>query len=254
VAPDRVVEKRERSTACEYCLAALERQRLLSEPLSDADCQRELALALCPDCGWWFATETYSAPTHVDVGYTTRTAHAVGVARRYDIAAFNAPLGELRRYLARHPEHLAQVNPTAFERLLADCLKDAYGAADVIHTGKTSDGGIDIKMIITNDETFLIQVKRRSHLGRHEGVRVVRELNGVLFREGIAKGMVLTTAKGYTRAARSEVNVRTPTVRPYHVELLAFEDIVRMLRLVPTLPYKPWQGHIERLGVFWRQC
>ena len=117
--------------------------------------------------------------------------------------------------LLNGPRHMAHVDPRAFEKLMQDCLRSAYGPCEVTHLGCTGDGGVDLKLTRNDLGTFLVQVKRRTHLGRNEGVSVVRELNGVLFREGRAKGMVITTAKDFTKAAREEAHVKTPTDEEY---------------------------------------
>ncbi len=153
------------------------------------------------------------------------------------------PIYDLRRHLRIHNIDLANVNPTIFEKLMGDCIRSAFGPCEVIHVGGTADGGIDLKLVQNDKTTFLVQVKRRSNLSRHEGVQVVRELNGVLFREGAAKGMVITTAAGFTKAALEETKVKTPTKVQYDMRLLAFNDIVEMLNLPSPDPYEPWQGY-----------
>ena len=129
---------------------------------------------------------------------------------------------------------------------MQDCLRSEYAPCEVYHVGKTGDGGgIDLKLVLSDKETFLIQVKRRSDLSKREGVNVVRELNGVLFREGVSKGMVISTARGYTKAAERELNVKTDTSETYLVRLLDYYDIVKMLNLPMVNPYRPWRDYID---------
>jgi HJR/Mrr/RecB family endonuclease len=110
---------------------------------------------------------------------------------------------------------------------MKDCLKDAHSPCEVIHTGKTADGGVDLMMILDNDESYLVQVKRRTNLSSKEGVKVVRELNGVLFREGKAKGMIITTASGYTKPAVEETKIKTCLSESYN---LGFGPVERYSR------------------------
>jgi hypothetical protein len=213
---------------CPYCDARLTQR----EVASHADGHSYL-LGLCDACGWWallFVRQPGSAMDHL----------SCGLCQTYDVAALDVPLDALRDYLRRNPHDMAHVNPEAFERLVGECLKSEYAPCDVIHIGGSGDGGVDLKLVEGNDRVFLIQVKRRSDLASREGVQVVRELNGVLFKEGRAKGMVVTTASGFTRAALKERDVKTPTLEPYEVRLLAFDDIVRMLHLPSPEPYEPW--------------
>ncbi len=80
-------------------------------------------------------------------------------------------------------------------------------------------------------------------------MRAVRELNGVLFREGMAKGIIVTTAKTFTSAARRESIVRTPTAERYQMKLLAFDDVVSMFRLPRQSPYRPWERALGDLSL-----
>src|SRR5205085_2440194 len=97
----------------------------------------------------------------------------------------------------------------------------------------------------SDKEPLLIQVKRRSDPSRLEGVQVVRELNGVLFREGTARGMIVTTRKGFSNNAHREVNAATGTTDRYEMHLVAFDDIVGMLQLPDPEPYEPWLGYTD---------
>lgn len=68
----------------------------------------------------------------------------------------------------------------------------------------------------------------------------MRSLNGVLFRDNSAKGMVITTARDFTSAAKAEAAVKTQTAEMYEMILLAFDDVVSMLRIPTAIPYQPW--------------
>lgn len=242
---------------CIYCESKLSRRKLdehlppvrrvkpTPESFRNGYVQHDFAsleLKNCEYCGWWLMdyglsyTGIYGAtgvPIH-------RTKLLFGEVKHYDVSCLDGPLGALKAYLARNPNHLAHLHPTKFELLMQDCLSEYFGAAEVIHTGRTGDGGVDLKMILTDLETYLVQVKRRRDLSRLESVQVVRELNGVLFREGRAKGMVVTTARGFTAAAKRETEIRTVTNETYEMRLLAFDDIVKMLRINRPSPYEPW--------------
>ncbi|MEJ7925996.1 restriction endonuclease [Sphingobium sp. AN641] len=139
---------------------------------------------------------------------------------------------------------MGEVDPRAFELLIQDCLRSVFPHCEIRHVGATADGGVDLKIVETGADPILVQVKRRRDLDVNEGVDVVRSLNGVLFREGIASAMVVTSAKGFTPAARLEGNIRTRTQRKYRMRLHAFPDIVRWLNLPEPTPYEPWLAHV----------
>lgn len=192
---------------------------------------------LCIKCGWWKIKWLY-----VDTDNDTYAAkHLFGEVRHYDVSSLDIPVAALRNYLAKNPKHIAHTHPYQFEKLMYECLKVEYTDCEVVHIGGTGDGGIDIKLIRSDKNTFLVQVKRRSDLSKNEGVSVVRELNGVLFREGLSSGMVITSAKDYTSAAREETMIKTPTHKKHIMELRAFDNIVEMLNLPQHEEYKPWR-------------
>jgi hypothetical protein len=241
------------STDCKYCGEALDRRS--NRILPEADLYEEqyrltksrpltndtYDLLVCTACGWWKIRQDKYTSDLPSGKYLLK-----GIARQYEISSVDAPIEALRLFLGRHPNHMAHVNPSRFEVLMRDCLRSEFAPCEVIHCGKTGDGGVDLRLIMADDTTWLVQVKRRNNLAHPEGVRVVRELNGVLFREGRAKGMVISTATSFTKGATMETQTRTPTAEPYVVKLFAFDDIVRMLRLPRVDPYEPWRGFAEQ--------
>ena len=196
-------------------------------------------LFVCDHCGWWQLITGSGG-----FGFKSCKTHR-GCLKKYPVDSLDVPLADLRAYLRHHPTDVAHVNPTAFERLMGDCLKDKYGPCEVLHVGGTADRGIDLILIKSDEESYLIQVKRRSNLKSSESVRVVRELNGVLFRENIAKGMVITTASHFTKAALDETTVWTPTGQSYDMQLLTYRDVIDLFNIEPSNPYQPWFQYIE---------
>jgi predicted RNA-binding Zn-ribbon protein involved in translation (DUF1610 family) len=214
---------------CKYCGAA-----------TDYSLQQRTHVFACPVCGWWKLARIDRSGSSGSV--VAEIFVAVGQVKVFDIGALDVPLQDLHRFLAKRPDYIANVHSTMFEKLMCDCLRATYQGAEVEHIGTTSDGGIDIKLVTTTNDTYLIQVKRRLNPGKKEGIRVVRELNGVLFREGQAKGMVITTAKAFTRGAVREAHIKTRTSTPYEIKLLSHRDVISMLRLSLPEPYAPWQN------------
>ena len=214
---------------CRYCSARLVRGS------SDDE-----SVGVCQVCGWWRFGRRISSDVLV-------VEHLVwGVAKEYKIDSLEIPLEELRRHLAIHPNHMAHVHYTRFEELMQSCLRAAYPGTTVEHVGRSGDRGIDLILANTAEDAYLVQVKRRM-TSKNEGVRAVRELNGVLFREGKAKGMLITSAPGFTEAARREVgDVLIRTSIPYEMKLLSARDVVELLRLPSPDPYEPWAPYLEQ--------
>ncbi|MDB6105299.1 MAG: restriction endonuclease [Gammaproteobacteria bacterium] len=86
-------------------------------------------------------------------------------------------------------------------------------SADIVHLGKHSgDDGVDIKLVMSDTSSVLVQVKRRCDLTSREGVDTVRKLNGVLVWNNQPRGILVTTAKSYTPGADRCRNRRVPVV------------------------------------------
>jgi restriction system protein len=78
-------------------------------------------------------------------------------------------------------------------------LKD-FMDCDVIHTGRTNDGGIDL-LLLDGDAPYVVQVKRWEQRSRGEAVGAIREFLGATLIAGHNRGIYVTTAPHYTPAA-----------------------------------------------------
>jgi len=90
----------------------------------------------------------------------------------------------------RRIEDILDGSPADFERLCRE-LFAAMGYR-VLRVGGQSDGGVDIRAMRTG-ETVLIQCKRWRD--RPVGVKVVRELLGVVVSERASQGVLVTTSR-----------------------------------------------------------
>jgi hypothetical protein len=203
--------------------------------------------AECPVCHWWCVIHREEC-RELQGNFKTFT-HAYAVMRQFDPLALDTPLSLAREYILHNPHKLARFDPFRFEDLIADGLKDYYGDAEIIKLGGRSDRGIDIKAVRTNGETTLIQVKRRADFSRREGVRVVRELHGVMLREGVPRGMVVSTASDFSRAARAEVAQARQNLCGYSMELLPLSDVVEILGSPAVQHEAPWRAQGIRIDL-----
>lgn len=214
---------------CPYCS-----ESLVTVPATTDDS----GLCQCRTCGWWKLLDLEG----VSGGWGFKTIQSyTSVATHFRASDLDVPIALLRRYLSEHPADVAHTDPVAFEHLVADCLRDGFAPCEVVHMGGPNDGGVDLCLILSDSSSYFVQVKRRMKIHRNEGVEVVRTLNGVLFQRGVPTGMVVTTAKGFSRAAHEATAVSSPTIAPYDMKLIAFEELVSMLRLTPSCPYEPWR-------------
>ena len=219
-------------STCPFCASKMR---------SVTDDPEQFVLANCEVCGFWRVVDTDGLGSF----HAARklSAHR-GVAKVFRVDGLDIPLSDLKRFLRHNPTNLAHVNPYAFEGLVADCLRTAFPQCELIKVGGRRDRGVDAILIQNTDEQYLVQIKRRSNINKNEGVDVVRQLNGVIFRENAAKGLVVTTARNYTPDAQQETLVQSDTGVWQSIELYDFEDIVEWLNLPDIVPYQPWQPFI----------
>ena len=97
--------------------------------------------------------------------------YVAGKAKQFELSAIDVPLHDLRLHLRTHPSNMAHIHPTRFEQLMADCPRSAYPGSHVNHLGGPGDRGIDLYLITTPGDTYLVQTKRRSDLSSTEGVQ-----------------------------------------------------------------------------------
>ncbi|MBR1231697.1 restriction endonuclease [Bradyrhizobium sp. AUGA SZCCT0182] len=221
---------------CPFCAASMR---------SRTDKKESHVLAECESCGFWRVA-------HIKNVGGFQSGEPVlasrGVAKLYEVDSLDVPLADLRRFLKRDPLHLAHVNPFVFEELVASCLRSVFPDSELIKVGGRRDRGIDLMLLQTSGENYLVQIKRRSNIQKNEGVDVVRQLNGVIFRENAAKGLVITTAKRYTPDAVQETRIKSNRGSWQSIDLYGYEDIVRWLNLPNPSPYEPWKdvtGNLE---------
>ena len=110
---------------------------------------------------------------------------------------------ELVRYLATHPEKMHDLNPRKFEELVA-ALFQAKGY-DVELGSRGADGGVDVyalKKTLVGSVLILVQCKRYG-AEKTVGVKVVRELYGLVEAKSATKGFIATTST-FTKNAKAE--------------------------------------------------
>lgn len=98
----------------------------------------------------------------------------------------------------RDTDTLRQLHWHDFERLVGEAYR-RKGFTVVEKGGNSPDGGVDL-VLRKNGQTFLVQCKHWKQM--KVGVRVVRELFGVLTAEGAAGGVVITSG-AFTQEARN---------------------------------------------------
>lgn len=207
--------------------------------LEDQYDNRHRDLYRCPECGWWCLEVSLTRNTGDMIAFSKTDRYlAQGVLRHFDVSAPDAALEDLVSWLKRDNQSISEIDPYRFEDLVASCLENIFGKNEVRKIGGRADRGIDILISESAGEKIIVQVKRRSNIDKAESVAVVRSLNGVLLRERIPHGMVVTTSRLFTTQARREIedtrkNYLRGEFSRYRVDLVTFDQIMGMIEQSP---------------------
>lgn len=179
----------------------------------------------CEKCHWWeVREEQYNAisPNH------SRNIYQQSILKEFDLASHSAPLHALGQHLSSCSEQVVHISDRAMERLVADVLKDHFHC-EVIHCGKSHDGGVDL-LLIVRDELVPVQVKRRMKLEAVEPVSVVREMLGVMFRDRARKSLIVSSADHFSSVAQNEVREVVARGLVDSVDLVDYDRFMSLLR------------------------
>jgi len=135
-----------------------------------------------------------------------------------------------------HPrDELLSLEPRDFEFLVALLFQRMEFEVEV--TKQTTDGGFDVRLqkcIAGNSELSIVECKRYS---KNVSVKEIRALLGVVERDGLTRGLLITTG-GFTRTARFEA---TQTNR---IELIDFQKLCMLLNEHFS---SDWTKNIDRI-------
>ena len=139
------------------------------------------------------------------------------------VSAFRARQG--RRLLAvnRSKESIRRLGWDEFEELIeAHYRRQGFGVRREL--GRGPDGGVDVRLRTPDGETYLVQCKQWH--ARKVGVKIVRELYGIVAKEDAAGGIVVT-AGSFTREAED-------FARGVEIELIDGDRLQGIMRDLPV--------------------
>ena len=178
----------------------------------------------CIACGWWWhgtlPDHSYSiGDTYVAVLRLTPSIPPELVAGIAEVRA--------------NTERLFAMDPTKFELFVGDILS-AFYKCEVVHCGKSHDGGVDLILLDSDLGKIPIQVKRRSKPKSVESVSLVREFRGAMLLNGHDRGKIVSTADHFSPEA-----VEASTPKPHHlvsqeIELINCRRLLDIMDLLCT--------------------
>jgi HJR/Mrr/RecB family endonuclease len=229
--------------SCLFCgdhLTVIER---LEQPDVDEECFVDVlaALEVCMRCRYWrwhFLDSEFEARGG---SYSHRYVSYVSKVREFAADLPDGCSSDIAQWLRRRPEAWEVMSPRRLETFVADVFRSNHGDAEVIHVGGASDGGVDVVLVESASQQWLIQVKRRARIGKGEGVSTIRNLLGAMMLHPNAYGIVVSTADHFTYQARRAASAAAKVGRT--VKLVDRGLLNRMM--APLLPSVPWDALIS---------
>ena len=201
----------------------------------------------CPNCGWWKFLDKSENGAEL-AGTSFSNVIYKGIIKKYDVSDKNIPISVLNKEIKKNPRILHSINTTRFEMLTRDVFSDFYNC-DVVHCGKSHDGGKDLFMIIS-DEPILVQCKRRVKYETIEPISSIREFIGTLFIEEVNKGIYVTTAKDFSMSTKKLIKKQLDRRKLERFDLINFDEFIKMHNLTFSHEKKPWEKIFSPYATF----
>jgi restriction system protein len=151
----------------------------------------EQSVRICKLCGWWIASAVESRHAFVGLHGGIRVEYAAtGTIRQFRQFQIEEPIQAIRDELYGNYASRFKLDPTIFEQVVTSVFRDCGYQSE--HTGKTSDGGIDVLLRNADGDFIGVQVKRHRNKIL---VEQIREIIGVLVLKGMTKGIFVTTSQ-----------------------------------------------------------
>lgn len=178
---------------------------------------------LCTFCGFTYYIERSSS------GHMHQTDWfdlSLVTLKRFALNDAHLAIGEIACHVKQNPAEVLHLDPFKYEELVASVFKQ-FGY-NVIRTQKTRDGGYDL-MLYSNgsEEPVLVECKRYS---RTVGVKVVRELTGVMFRLGLNRGAIVAPV-AFSKDAQREVRETISRQAQYEMHLVQLQSLLNELNV-----------------------
>ncbi len=135
---------------------------------------------------------------------------------------------ELISYFSRYPERLNKLEPRQFEELIAQ-VWSKFGY-EVQLTQRTRDGGSDIIAVRQSPANIMLMIECK-RWNQNVGVKIVRELHGVVTHRGATKGIIATTSS-FTKDAKTYLD---STQTRWKLEGADLDRVIDWLRLYQNI-------------------
>lgn len=197
----------------------------------------------CPNCGWWQLKHEVILPGGVMGEDVSKGFFLNGIVRRFDVSDKYLPLGALLQEVQKRKEILYRIAPKKMEELVAYVFSEFY-ACEVVHCGRSHDGGIDL-VLVAADEPVLVQVKRRETPSHVEAVSTVREFLGAVMLNQRQQAILVSTADHFSREAEQAARKAENLALLTRFELVDMKNFIEMLHASGSATHKSWMKFLD---------
>jgi restriction system protein len=204
-----------------------------------ADLGMDITIYNCKGCGWW----EQIIVKREGIGLIKTERNHRSILRKYSVSDKNIPIETLNQFLLKNKKSLFDIHPTQMERIVQKTLSSFY-LCNVIHCGKSHDGGIDL-FYVESDTPVAIQVKKHKSPSKVEPVKVIREILSAAQLKNYKEIVFVTTAHHFSKPAikASEIAINLGIVNRF--ELIDFNRFVDLLNLTNRNPSEPWRQFVN---------
>lgn len=200
----------------------------------------------CEGCGWWEFSSEFSEEK--DLIYEMDSLHwaerKYAIVRRYDISKHQTPVRTLIAELRKNKQLLYEMEPHRLE-YVAQYVFSSFYNCEVRHVGKSHDGGVDL-IVVQSEEPILVQVKRRASPKAAESVSTVREFIGAMYLKNARHGIIVSTARRFSREAQSSARKIVEDRKFILFDLIDYGRFCSMLDVIKKDDDKPWKKFVEQ--------
>jgi len=198
----------------------------------------------CSSCGWWQYNYVENIKEEAR-WYQLLIRFYKGVVKVFNSEDKKLPISVLNEECKKNPVILYQVGTRKFEEFLQCTLKSVYNC-EVIHCGKTGDGGIDL-LILNSDEPILVQAKRRTEAKSNyaEPIKDIREFLGVMLINKAQKGIYVTTSKKYSKNTEKTINDIIEKKIVTRFDIVNFDALISIFNQKKVIHHAPWEELIN---------
>lgn len=200
------------------------------------------------ECGWWSSQYDIREVTEYPENgiELPRCRLERSILREFDYQDIETPMASLIKYLQKSPKTMRDIHPKKMEQLVGSVFGNVMDC-EVIHTGGSGDGGIDL-YTIEKDSPLYIQVKKREK-PTTESLAIVQRMIASTLLKGGSRACVVSTAKKFGRQSLHDAKKAVQMGILEEFELVDFSRFVSILNIAADDLCEPWEKYVQELLV-----